>query len=70
MVKNLSAMQEMQEMHVQCMFNAGDAGSITGSGRYITWTRAGQPTPIFLPEESHGKGSLVGYNHRVTKSQT
>ena len=30
-----------------------------------------QPTPIFLPEESHGQRSLVGYSpHGVTESQT
>ena len=40
--------------------NAGDirdAVSIPGSGR-----RAWQPTPVFLPRESHGQRSLVGYS--------
>ena len=27
----------------------------------IPWRRAWQPTPLFLPEESHGQRSLVGY---------
>ena len=27
----------------------------------IPWSRAWQPTPIFLPRESHGQRSLVGY---------
>ena len=27
----------------------------------IPWRRAGQPTPVFLPEESHGQSSLAGY---------
>ena len=27
----------------------------------IPWRRAWQPTPVFLPGESHGQGSLVGY---------
>jgi len=27
----------------------------------IPWRRAWQPTPIFLPGESHGQRSLVGY---------
>ena len=27
----------------------------------IPWRRAGQPTPVFLPGESHGQRSLVGY---------
>ena len=49
MVKNLLA-------------NAGDitdAGSIPGWGK-IPWRRAWQPTPVFLPGESYGKGSLAG----------
>ena len=28
----------------------------------IPWRRAWQPTPVFLPGESHGLGSLVGYS--------
>ena len=38
--------------------------------RKIPWRRAWQPTPVFLPGESHGQRSLVGYGPRVTKSQT
>ena len=30
--------------------------------RKIPWRRKWQPTPIFLPEESHGRRSLVGYS--------
>ena len=41
--------------------NAGDPGSIPGSGRF-PWRRKGQPTPVFLPGESHGQRSLVGYS--------
>ena len=26
------------------------------------WRRAWQPTPVFLPGESHGQRSLVGYS--------
>ena len=36
----------------------------------IPWRRAWQPTPVFLPGESHGQRSLVGYSPRFTKSQT
>jgi len=32
--------------------------------RKIPWRRAGQPTPVFLPGESHGLRSLVGYSPR------
>ena len=28
----------------------------------IPWRRRWQPTPIFLPGESHGQRSLAGYN--------
>ena len=30
--------------------------------RKIPWRRAWQPTPIFLPRESHGQWSLADYN--------
>ena len=29
----------------------------------IPWRRAQKPTPVFLPRESHGQRSLVGYSH-------
>ena len=35
----------------------------------IPWRRAWQPTPVFLPGESHGERSLVGYNG-VAQSRT
>ena len=28
----------------------------------IPWRRAWQPTPVFLPGESHGERSLAGYS--------
>ena len=37
--------------------------------RKISWRRKWQPTPAFLPEESHGQGSLASY-HGVAKCQT
>ena len=41
--------------------NAGDLGSIRGPGRSL---RGGkwQPTPGFVPGESHGQRSLVCYS--------
>ena len=52
--------------------NAGDireVGSILGSGR--SWRRAWQPTPVFLPAESHGQRSLAGYSPQgYTESDT
>ena len=45
--------------------NAGDitdTSSIPGWGEKISWRRKWQPTPVFLPGESHGQRSLVGYS--------
>ena len=47
MVKKLPAMQE--------------TSSVPGLGRSPE-TRAWQPTPVFLPGQSHGQRSLVGYS--------
>ena len=30
----------------------------------LPWTREWQPTPVFLPGESHEQRSLVGYSHK------
>ena len=49
-VKNLPAINELQEMQVQSL------------GREDPWRRVWQPIPIFLPEESRGQRSLVGYS--------
>ena len=40
--------------------NAGDLGSISGSGR-SPGKGHGEPTSVFLPGESHGQRSLAGY---------
>ena len=39
---------------------AGDAGPVPWVGK-IPWRRKWQPTPVFLPGESHGQRSLEGY---------
>ena len=41
--------------------NAGDLGSIPGTGR-PPWRRKWQPTPVLLPGKFHGWRSLVGYS--------
>ena len=39
--------------------------------RKMPWRRKWQPTPVFLPRESHGQGSLVGRPvYEVAESQT
>ena len=47
-------------------FNAGNLGLIPESGRF-PWRRAWQPTPVFLPAESHGQRSLAGCSPRGHK---
>ena len=42
--------------------SAGDTNLIPGSGRSSGGGRAWQPTPVFLPGESHGQRSLAGYS--------
>ena len=46
--------------------NAGDLGSIPGVGK-IPWRGKWQPTPVFLPGESHGRRGLVGYSPQGCK---
>ena len=46
--------------------NAGDLGLIPRSER-SPWRRKWQPTPVFLPGESHGWRNLVGYSPRGRK---
>ena len=38
--------------------NIGD----TGEAGSIPWRKKGQPTLVFLPGESHGQRSLLGYS--------
>ena len=46
----------------------GDTSSMSGSwvGK-IPWRTAWQPTSAFLPGESHGQRSLVGYSPQARK---
>ena len=46
-VKNLSAVQET---------------GVLSLGQKILWRSTQQPIPVFLPGESHGQRSLVGYS--------
>ena len=43
------------------LVNAGDLGSIPGTGR-SPLRRKWQPTPVFLPGKSHRQRSLAGYS--------
>ena len=37
---------------------------------FMYWRRKWQPTPVFLPGESQGWGSLMGCRHGVAQTQT
>ena len=50
MVKYTPAMEETQETQVQFLVGNNP------------WKRASQATPVFLPEKSHGRRTLVGYS--------
>ena len=54
-----------KESACQC----GDSGLIPGLERF-PWRRKWQPTPVFLPGESHGERSLAGYSSWSGKSLT
>ena len=41
--------------------SAGDLGLVPELGR-LPWRKAWQPTPVFLPGESHGWRILSGYS--------
>ena len=45
---------------------SGDSGSTSGSGRSPGGGKW-QPTPIFLPEKSHGQRNLAGYSPKGHK---
>ena len=45
--------------------NVVDLASIPGLGRYPG--EGWQPTPVLLPEKSHGQRNLVGYSPRGRK---
>ena len=45
--------------------NAGDLGLIPGSGRFH-WRKKWQPTPVFLPGESHDRGAQQAIVHGIT----
>ena len=50
--------------------NAGDLGSIPGSGRFPGEGNGNPLQSVFLPGESHGQTSLAGYSPWGRKSQT
>jgi len=52
------------------VYNEGDLGSISGSGRFPGEGNGNPLQPVLLPRKSHGRRSLVQATvHRVAKSQ-
>ena len=45
---------------------AGKESACSAGNRFSLWLRKRQwqPTPVFLPEKSHGQRSLVGYSSK------
>ena len=60
-----SLVAQLVKIHLQCR----RPGFNPWVGK-IPWRRAWQPTPVFLPGESHGQGTWQATVHGVTKSQT
>ena len=60
MVKNLPGGASGNEPTCQCRKHKR-CGFDSRVGK-IPWRRAWHPTPVFLPGESHGQRSLVGYS--------
>ena len=56
-----SVASQMALMRKNQPANAGDTGSIPGSGR-SPFRRTWQPTLAFLPGEAHGQRSLAAYS--------
>ena len=51
-------------------FPGGASGRLSSLNQKIPQRRKWQPTPVFLPGESHGQRSLAATIHRAAKSQT
>ena len=72
LVRNYTGASQVTLVVKNLPANAGDVrdiGSIPGFGK-IPWRRAWQPTPVFLPGESHGQRSWRATVHRVAKNRT
>ena len=59
-------------LRILVVLDLGESHGFNPWVRKMPWRRARQPTPIFLPGESHGQRSLVGYSpqHRNESDMT
>ena len=53
-----SLVSQCKEPACQCWRSRGFSGWV----EEMSWRRKWQPTPVFVPGESHGQRSLVGYS--------
>ena len=60
MVKNLPECRFINAEDIACSLPQSMGDGFHPWVRKIPWRRAWQPTPVFLPGESHGQRSLVG----------
>ena len=62
LIKLMSVESVMPPNHLVlcCRQTSSARGRANGRGRTSVWRRKWQPTPVFLPGESQGRGSLVG----------
>ena len=58
-----------ERIHAQCRRHGRSLG-FDPSVEKIPWRRKWQPTPVFLPGESHGQRRLAGYGSRGSKEDT
>ena len=54
--------EHLSDFYIDVFRNKHDAGlcNVTFTFTFMPWRRKWQPTPVFLPGESLGRGSLVG----------
>ena len=65
---NMADDDKWRKRKIQKRIEIGNLGSIPGLGIF-PWRREWQPTPVFLPGESHVQRSLVGYSPWGHKEQ-
>jgi len=53
-----------------CHFQSDQCLTSLSLFTFMHWRKKWQPTPVFLPGESQGRGSLVGCVYGVTQSRT
>ena len=56
--------------YFSCVFPAVSWKLVIRSFRYICWRRKWQPTPVFLPGESQGRGAWWAAVYEVAQSRT